>query len=63
MTFFSSQIFDETHSNLTSKKKMYVIRMEIHKLKVRMSIIRMAVLLMGDNLGLEKLVRVARESE
>lgn len=63
MTFFLSQIFDETHSNLTSNKQLYVIRMEIHKLKVRMSIIRMAVLLMGDILGLEKLVRVARESE
>lgn len=56
------QIFNETHLDLTSKK-LYVIRMDIYKLRVAISMIRMAVLLMGDILGLGELVRVSRESE
>lgn len=41
-----NQIFDETHSDLAPKKS-YVIRMQMHKIKVRISIIRTVALQVG----------------
>ena len=46
MEIFLNQIFDETHSDLAPKKS-YVIRMQMHKIKVRISIIRTVALQVG----------------
>lgn len=38
-----NQVFDETHSDLAPKTS-YVVRMQMHKIKVRISVIRTVAL-------------------